>query len=153
MDHAELHDFIVEAKAATYVGGGATAPSSRAGSHDLGHRRGDWAYRDSYFGGTDFLGQEIAWRHDEPVWVMNYYGRVLDPSAIDGARAGHVIRTALPAMYRQNRFLGGFSMEVGLYRYADESEGDYRSFVGLERILADGREVYRMNYHGGLVVP
>jgi hypothetical protein len=51
-----LQQFIICAKKATYVAGGAKDPSSRPGSHDLSFRDGDWTYRDSYFGGTDFLG-------------------------------------------------------------------------------------------------
>ncbi len=149
----ELHSFIVEAKAVAYVGGAVAGASSRRGSHDITHRRGDWSYLDSYYGGTDFLGQETVWWENEPLWAMNYYGRILAPSAIDGTRAGEVIRTALPLMYAEGRFLGGFAHDVGAYRYVDENRGNHRSFVGIERILADEREVYRLDYHGGLIVP
>jgi hypothetical protein len=34
----------------------------------------DWLYRDSYFGGTNFFGQETVWLRGEPVWAENYYG-------------------------------------------------------------------------------
>jgi hypothetical protein len=57
---ADLEAFVVRAKSATYVGGGITAESSRLGSHDLTFESNDWLYRDSYFGGTDFLGQETG---------------------------------------------------------------------------------------------
>lgn len=42
MEMEELHSFIVEAKAAAYVGGRAAGPSSRRGSHDIAHQRGSW---------------------------------------------------------------------------------------------------------------
>lgn len=149
----DLTAFIVEAKAAAYVGGRAAGPSCRPGSHDVGHVRDEWAYLDSYFGGTDFLGQEVVWRKGEPVWAMNYYGRILDPLEIDGERAGMVIRASLPRMYAQGRFLDGFVHEVAGYRYADESAGDPASFIGIERIFRGDREVYRLDYHGGMIVP
>ena len=79
MERAELNAVIVRAKAASYVGGGVKAPSSRMGSHDLSWSEGDWRYLDSYFGGTDFLGQEVLWYGAEPVWAMSYYGYVLRP--------------------------------------------------------------------------
>ena len=63
----ELNAVIVRAKAATYVGGGVKASASRPGSHDLGWTEGEWRYLDSYFGGTDFLGQEVLLRGAEPV--------------------------------------------------------------------------------------
>ena len=152
----ELHTLttvIVAAKAATYVGGGTKAAPSRLGSHDLGWASSNWRYLDSYFGGTDFLGQEVVWKDDQPVWAMNYYGRILDPGLIDGAAAGAVIKDALSALYRSGRFLGGFDYSAGQYRYADESNDDVSCFLGIERIYAGVKEVYRLDYHGGIVKP
>jgi hypothetical protein len=66
-----LTAFIVAAKRATYVAGGARAEPSRPGAHDLTFADGPFSYRDSYFGGTGFLGQEVVWRSGEPVWAMS----------------------------------------------------------------------------------
>jgi Domain of unknown function (DUF5680) len=85
---ADLEAFVVRAKGSTYVGSGSTAESSRLGSHDLAFQSDEWLYRDSYFGGTDFLGQETVWFRAEPVWAENYYGYILRPDLIDAARAG-----------------------------------------------------------------
>ena len=71
----DLTAFIVQAKAATYVGGGTKSLSRRPGSHDLEFHAGVFSYLDSYFGGTDFLGQEVVYYEARPVWVMNYCGR------------------------------------------------------------------------------
>jgi hypothetical protein len=147
----ELNAVIVRAKAATYVGGGVKATASRPGSHDLVWSEGEWRYLDSYFGGTDFLGQEVLLRGAEPVWAMNYYGYVLRPDLIDGARAGETIKGALTAMYGEGRFLGGFDWtgEFGVYR--DRSEGGVGQFRGREVILVGGVEAYALDYFGGLV--
>jgi len=149
----DLEAFIVRAKARSYVGNAAVRASSRTGSHDIGFDQGEWSYLDSYFGGTDFVGQEVVWRSGEPVWAMNYYGRILDPARIDAVRAGKVIKAALSAMYAEGRFLGGFEWQTpdGLYR--DASEGDFRSFTGREGIFVDGVEAYRLDYAGGLILP
>lgn len=74
---ADLEAFVVRAKSATYVGSGLRAESSRLGSHDLTFESDEWSYRDSYFGGTDFLGQETVWFGKEPVWAENCYGYIL----------------------------------------------------------------------------
>ena len=108
MTAAELNAIIVRAKAASYVGGGARTQPSRPGANDLSWSEGEWRYLDSYFGGTDFLGQEVLWREYDPIWAMNYYGQVLRPDLIDGERAGATIKGALAAMYAEGRFLGGF---------------------------------------------
>ena len=148
-----LEALIVRAKANTYVGGGAIRDPCRPGSHDVGFDEGDWSYLDSYFGGTDFLGQELVWRSGEPVWAMNYYGRILEDTLIDATRAGSVIKQALSAMYREGRFLGGFDWRSADATYIDRSEGDVRSFRGFERILIARDEVYRLDYFGGLIRP
>ncbi|MGO8264243.1 DUF5680 domain-containing protein, partial [Rhizobium ruizarguesonis] len=86
-------------------------PPCRPGSHYIGYERCYWRYLDSYFGGTDFAGQEVVLLADEPVWAMNYFGCVIAPDLIDGAAAGTVIKTALSAMYREGRFLGGMEFD------------------------------------------
>lgn len=68
----ELKQFIVEAKSQTYVSGGEVSPSSRLAAHDLHYENGEWTYLDSYFGGTDFVGQEVVWHKGQPVWSMCY---------------------------------------------------------------------------------
>lgn len=147
----ELHHFIVTAKRATYVGGGQKVKSSRLASHDLAFEQGDWAYRDSYFGGTDFLGQETVWFGLSPVWAMNYYGYILRPDLIDGERAGATIKAALSAMYAEDRFLGGFEWQGEFGRYIDRSNRDVARFHGRETIEVEGVEAYALDYFGGLI--
>ena len=38
---------------------------------------GPFAYLDSYFGGTDFIGQEVVYFEGQPTWAMNYYGYIV----------------------------------------------------------------------------
>ena len=147
----ELNQFIVHAKAASYVGGGARSLPYRAGSHDLQLHEGGFSYLDSYFGEADFIGQEIVYFEGRPVWAMNYYGRILEPARIAAQDVGQVIQQSLSEMYRQGRFLGGFEYTVGDSTYRDSSEGDVASFTGVEEILRDGVVVYRLVYHGGLI--
>lgn len=153
MDLATLDRFIVLAKRQTYVGGGVKSASSRSGSHDLTFADGDWSYRDSYFGGTDFLGQETVWLRDEPVWAMNYYGYIRRPDMIDGSRAGETIKAALSAMYAEGRFLGGFEWTGPHGTYRDASTGDAAHFHGREVIEVGQVEAYALDYFGGLVRP
>ena len=150
LDIAALEAFIVRAKRATYVGSGDTATPSRAGAHDLTFAEDGWSYRDSYFGGTDFHGQEVVWHRAEPVWAMSYYGYILRPDLIDAPRAGLTIKAALSAMYAESRFLGGFRWRGphGLYR--DSSTGDVAHFHGRETISVEGVEAYALDYFGGL---
>lgn len=146
-----LHNFIVRAKAATYVGSGAHCASSRPGSHDLHFSEGDWLYIDSYFGGADFIGEEAVFHNGKPTWAMNYYGVILRPELISAAEAGGMIKASLSRMYRENRFLGGFRHSEGNLTYVDTSEGDLTHFHGREWIEREGVLAYELVYHGGLI--
>ena len=147
----QLNTFIVHAKAATYVGGGAKSLSYRPGSHDLQFHEGAFSYLDSYFGATDFLGQEVVYFEGEPVWVMNYYGRILELALITAAETGQIIQESLSRMYEEGRFLGGFEHSTGDSTYVDTSKGDITSFTGREWIMRENVKVYELVYHGGSV--
>ncbi len=146
-----LHHFIVQAKAATYVGNGQTTNSSRKSSHDLAFQDGQFSYLDSYFGGTDFIGQEVVYENDEPVWAMNYYGRILEPEKITAAETGQIIKESLSKLYEAGRFLGGFAHAFGESVYTDTNQGDVTSFTGKEWITRAGVLVYELVYHGGMI--
>jgi hypothetical protein len=148
---AQLNDFIVKAKAATYVGGGEASASCRPGSHDLQFRAGAFHYWDSYFGGADFIGEEVVYFEEQPIWVMNYYGRLLVPDRITAEESGQMIKKSLSRLYLQNRFLGGFEYTDGRDTYHDTNEGDVTSFTGKEWIDRDSIRVYELVYHGGLI--
>jgi hypothetical protein len=146
-----LNQFIVQAKALTYVGDGQKTASSRKGSHDLAFQEGTLSYLDSYFGGTDFIGQEVVYDRDEPVWAMNYYGKIVEPEMITAVEAGQIIKESLSKMYEEGRFLGGFEYVVGGSIYTDTNQGNLESFTGKEWIARNGVKVYELVYHGGMI--
>jgi hypothetical protein len=153
MDLHALDSFVVAAKRAAYVGNGERVESSRPGSHDLIFVRPPFSYRDSYFGGTDFLGQEAVWHENAPIWVMSYYGYITRPDLIDATRAGATIKAALSTMYEEGRFLGGFECTGPHGIYRDISTGGVAHFHGRETIEVGGVEAYALDYFGGLVKP
>ncbi len=146
-----LHAFIVKAKAATYIGSGALAPSHRPGSHDLEFSEGDFSYLDSYYGGADFIGEEVVYYKGVAVWAQNYYGKLLAPELISAAGVGKMLKASLSKMYREGRFLGGYIHSEGNLTYFDTSEGDFQSFTGKEWITLNGETVYTLVYHGGFI--
>jgi hypothetical protein len=147
----QLNEFIVRAKAATYIGNGKEINSCRPGSHDLEFREGTFHYLDSYFGGADFIGEEVVYFEDKPVWAMNYYGRILVPDSITGEETGKMLKKSLSKLYQEHRFLGGFKNVEGRDVYFDSNEGNPDSFKGEEWIERDGMRVYELVYHGGLI--
>jgi len=147
----ELEQFIVRAKAATYIGSGQKLLPYRLGSQDLQFAEGDWYYHDSYFGEQDFLGQEIVYLQRRPVWGMNYFGRLLQPDLLTAAEVGRLLKQSLSHMYTEGRFLDGYTFQVGDLTYVDTSEGDVSHFRGKEWITREGEMAYELVYHGGLI--
>jgi Domain of unknown function (DUF5680) len=155
MDHIwtgdELRNFVIRAKKATYVGNGAKVNASRTGSHDLSFEDGHWTYRDSYFGGTDFLGQEVVWFDGQPVWVMNYYGYILRDDLITPTEAGNLLKSALGQPKAEGRLIDNFTVKTGHAVYEIKSSGDIARFSGRETICVGGILSYALDYHGGYV--
>lgn len=151
LDWVELEAFIVAAKAATYIGNGTPSPPCRPASHDLAYLAGDYSYLDSYFGGSDFIGEEIVYYQSEPVWGMNYFGVLLRPDIITAQEVGQMLKNSLSLMYQQGRFLGGWQHIQDDLIYHDTSQGELTCFSGREWIEKDGQILYELTYHGGLI--
>jgi hypothetical protein len=147
----DLLNFILRAKQATYVGGGRKLLPYRLGSHDLQFFEDNWAYHDSYFGESDFIGEELVYYQGKVVWGMNYFGRIIRPERITSAEAGVIIQQSLSIMYQSGRFLGGFKHSIGDFNYTDTNKGDPLYFTGEEWIEHHGEIVYALVYHGGLI--
>lgn len=141
--------FLIEAKKSTYAGHGAEAPSSRVASHDLTYVRGDFAYYDTYLGGLDFAGEEAVWVTGEPVWSMNYYGRMLAGEIPEAF--GEFLKAALRAVPPEAPFRGPASYDEGDFHYGCTWTGDLSFFSGREVITFGGEEMYELLFHGGQI--
>jgi hypothetical protein len=146
-----LQVFVVKAKANSYIGQAQKSLSYRPLSHDIQFHEGPFSYMDSYFGGTDFLGQEVVYFEGKPVWAMNYYGRIIMPERFTAEKAGKIIMESLGKLYQEGRFLGGYENETPIGKYVDTNEGDVSNFKGYEWIEVHDEKVYELVYHGGLV--
>ena len=74
----ELSKFLVKAKIATYASEGEGGEKDlEDGSKELTYEEEEFRYRDRYFGFNPFSGEEVVWKNNEFIWVMNYYGKVV----------------------------------------------------------------------------
>ena len=149
---AALAEFLVEAHRKTYADkSAAKAPSTRLRSLDYRFERDDLVYHDTYFGMRDYIGEEIIYRRDVPVWGMNYYGIILAKDAGE-SEVYDFLRDALkqdctgiepargPRLYRHDR-----------WTYSNAVEGTLDDFSGAELIHRGNELVYRCRYHGGWI--
>lgn len=150
----DLHNFLIEAKKETYANENVEkVKSTRRGSHDYEYTKDNWTYHDTYFGGTDFQGQEVVYQQeDTPIWGMIYYGRTLDESLSEEAM-DKALRPALMQVGQDDIIpvRGPKEFENQGYQYTFKVTGDLTSFEGEETIEKEGNKVYTLKCHGGII--
>jgi len=147
-----LSNFLKKAKKQTYASETAVkAVSSRVGSKDYEYKEDNLTYHDTYFGGVQFVGEEIAYERDKPVWGMNYNGYVVD-STITEEEIDKSLRAALKQDFDDVIPVRGprkFSVEN--YEYKNTVDGGLGRFEGKEEVYKDGKLIYYAVFHGGLI--
>ena len=151
----ELAAFLVTAKRSTYaaLGDEAVVSPLLPGSHQLEFAQEPWLYRDVYFGGDFFVGQETVYQEERPFWSMGYAGGLLDgeSSELDTAPLYDFLREALRHVGVERPFRGPHTYQKGEYAFSDIGEGRIDNFWGVETITLHQRPVYRLRYHGGFI--
>src|SRR3989338_8031538 len=144
----ELVDFIVKAKKQTYASG-KPARKLEDGFEEFFYEEGDYKYRDRYHARDPkpFGGEEVIWQNGKAIWMMNYYGFMLS-SKVDSKKVYEFLRKAMSLVEKRRPFRGPSTFKEGDFAYFDETEGDVSRFSGTEKILFQGKEVYRLEYHG-----
>ena len=145
----ELREFLVNAKKNTYATQKGVVKSSRKSSKDLSFEENDYYYLDSYFGEKDFSGEEIVYYKGLPIWSMNYYGKMLKENVPSGFI--ETLREALFRVSEEKPFRGPKEYIRGKYKYKCSVEGNIDFFNGVENILYEDDEVYRLYFHGGSI--
>lgn len=146
MSHQDIVAFLLRAKKATYAGKGPESASSRPCSHDLTYREGNLLYIDTYLGGDRFAGEEALWADEQPIWSMNYVGRVTGQPF-----SGDFLKEALSHVPPEMPYRGPARYISGDYAYECEVSGDFSWFQGYERIAWQGQSVYECCFHGGAI--
>jgi hypothetical protein len=148
----ELADFLEESNKSTYANKNAPkTTSSRLKSEDYHFEKGNLIYHDTYFGGRNFIGEEIVYKDSEPVWGMNYYGYMFYPETDEKELYGF-LREALMQEYSDIIPVRGPKVfENSEWKYTNEAKGELDRFTGKEEIYFNGKLVYGADYHGGYI--
>lgn len=147
----ELANFLIGANTHTYAGDGKKIESLRLKSEDLEYQKGDLTYHDTYFGAGDFIGEEVVYKKEAPVWGANYYGFILD-SRYTPKQVYDFLKKALLQEYDDLIPVRGPKMfKDGDWTYQNSIDGKLDNFSGREEILFNDKIIYRCLYHGGCI--
>ena len=141
----DLADFLVYAKRRTY-GSGAEAEKLNDGSKEYLVTNEEFTYRDRFFGGNPFIGEEVVYRNNKPVWSMNYYGKATGKTPDE---VFDFLVKALALVESDKPYRGPNNFIEGVWSYRLMSRGCINSFWGKEEIHYDGIRVYWLRFHGG----
>ncbi len=150
---AEFADFLVKAKRVTYASMGdqykITNPAL-PDSHQLEYSEGPFLYRDIYFGGNYFVGQEVVHHNGTPIWSMAYGGGFWRQD-IDITAFNEIFGEALRLVGPERPYRGPDRYSKGDYEYTDHTHGGIERFQGLEGITFKNRPIYSLRYLGGFL--
>lgn len=147
----DLIKFLIQAKINTYATFGERAENILDdNAKELTFEKSEFKYRDRYFGSNPFIGEEIVWRDNKPIWGMNYYGSVIF-DIVPAKDVYQFLKKAMCQVSEERPFRGPDKFSENDFEYFDKSEGDVNSFRGIEKIKYRGQEVYRLFYHGGSI--
>lgn len=152
VDLKELCRFLVKAKKSTYAAGEAAVKTIEPDkSTTLIFEDGDWKYHDNYFGGEPYGGREVVFFQSSPVYIMVYYGWVIE-GVTDIQAVYKTLQGALSLIPEDKPFRGPKEYSQDGFRYGNVFEGEIGNFFGEEIIKAEnGEEIYKAKYIGGLV--
>ncbi|MBI4158492.1 MAG: XRE family transcriptional regulator [Candidatus Yanofskybacteria bacterium] len=152
IDLKELAEFLNEANKSTYANRDVPkATSSRLKSEDYHFEKDSLIYHDTYFGSRDFIGEEIVYKDNEPVWGMNYYGYILSETTNEKELYGF-LRQALMQEYSDIiPVRGPTNFQDRDWEYSNSADGELGRFIGVEEIYRAGVLVYKGYYHGGFI--
>ena len=149
-----ITSFLIEAKKQTYANSSADKiPSSRLNSKDYEYKKNNMIYHDTYFGGTNFIGEELVYVDEQPYWGMNYYGVTLDKSLGEEAM-DNALRPALMKVGEDITIIpvrGPKKFINGDYIYTFDVDGDIENFNGVETVYKNDIKIYELKCSGGLI--
>jgi len=150
MNKEVLKLFLIDSNNAGYAGGEQKKwVKEPNGSTTIPFEKDPWKSQDNFFGGEPYGGRTIVFYEDKPYWIMVYYGWVEEGVETDPVY--NILRNALKQMPADYPFRGPKEYKEGELTYINTWEGEVDRFSGEEKIVQEGKLVYKANYLGGLV--
>lgn len=91
------------------------------------------------------------YEQDQPIWGMNYFGAILNKE-YGPKQIYPFLREALRQTPDISPFRGPQHYQKDTLIYNNSMQGQIHRFSGQETILVGDQQVYRAEYHGGLII-
>jgi Domain of unknown function (DUF5680) len=145
----KLQEFLVKAHKATYASN-EKGVVNESGAEQYNFSEDEFEYIDTYHGGANFTGFEIAKENGAPVWGMSYYGHFLsddfDKDAFSVFFKSMLSKTTPGILVRGPK---KWKKKEWSYRYS--FKGSFGDFSAEEIIRYKGKKVFQTRLNGGLI--
>jgi hypothetical protein len=150
MDEA-LIKFIAYAKKKAYASSFSVPKKTKDGGKTYTIKKGDYIYRDTYFGNLVDCGQERVYFNGKVIWVMSYRGGVMPDHEAKHNEAFNFLKKCISKMPKDFPARGPSKLRIGSWRYENIWNGTISGFTGEENIYFKGEKICFRNYVGGLI--
>ncbi|MFA6263855.1 MAG: DUF5680 domain-containing protein [Candidatus Babeliales bacterium] len=154
---SEFLSFLKKAKQQTYANE-ANDPPRVNGCKEYIYQDGQWHYRDYYGGVLAYGGMELVRFNDQPVWMMGYYGGIVEPIRANlqkcdatGQEVFAFLKKALLLCPSEMPLRGPDEVRIGRFSYKNNVQGSLVKFCGEEVITCDSTIIYEQKYIGGVL--
>lgn len=150
MNNKALKQFLIESNKAGYASGKEKKwIKEKDRSTTITFNKGDWRSHDNFFGGEPYGGRLVIFYKEKPVWIMVYYGFVVEK--VDINEVYKVLRSALMEMPIAYPFRGPKKLTYKKFLYQNTWSGNVNTYSGEEKISTENKIIYTANYFGGLI--
>lgn len=142
-----LKEFLITAREQTYYSGERPIENLQLmGSKQFQFQKGDFFYKDVFFiGGKRIMGHEIVYWEDHPVFGVNYEGGLISKTEEE------FLKESLSKLAQKCRLNGVCEYEKREYKYECSGQGEFDNFFGKEEVSVNGKNIYKLNYQGGIL--
>ncbi len=150
MDIQNLKQFLIKFNEAGYASGNKKEwIKEKDNSTSIYYENEDFKAHDNFFGGEPYGGREVVFLNNNPVWMMVYYGWVIED--FDKNEVYKALGNALMNQPKDFPVRGPEEIKFNDFVYRNNWNGNLEKFSGKELIMKNDKIVYEANYMGGLV--
>jgi len=144
----EIKQFLYKANLRGYGSAEVNEEKLENGEHIIRFSDGDYEFKDVYYGGEPYAGQEVIFKDGRALWAMQYRGYIIEGEDFAPIYAflGKVLTSTEIGLPRGKN---GFSEDGFVYNF--DMNGRLEGFNAGETISKNGKIVYLANFLGGLV--
>jgi len=152
MDLTKLTSFLFNASQTGYgTGDYSNWVKEKNDSTSIVYKEKNWEMHDNFFGGEPFGGRSVVFYKKKPVWMMVYYGYILESNELPIEKVYKFLQKSLIKTPKNFPLRGPKKFIEDKLTYKNLWQGEISKFSGEEKIFVNKDEIYKTNYLGGLV--